>query len=53
MAKNALDFECHNPSFGKGSTNVTGNNESISRNNSFKRTSNSDSFAASDNNEFS
>ncbi|KAL5173782.1 putative transcriptional regulator SLK2 [Glycine soja] len=50
MAKNALGFGGHYPSLSGGSANVTGNNGPMSRNNSFKTTSNSDSSAAGGNN---
>jgi len=52
MAKNALGFGGHAPSLSGGSVNVPGNNGPISRNNSFKTASNSDSSAAGGNNGF-
>ncbi|XP_014512445.1 probable transcriptional regulator SLK2 [Vigna radiata var. radiata] len=52
LAKNALGFGGHAPSLSGGSVNVPGNNGPISRNNSFKTASNSDSSAAGGNNGF-
>jgi len=52
MAKNALSFGGHTPSLSGGPVNVPGNNGPISRNNSFKTASNSDSSAAGGNNGF-
>jgi len=52
LGKNALGFGGHAPSVSGGSVNVPGNNGPISRNNSFKTASNSDSSAAGGNNGF-
>ena len=52
IAKNAMGFGGHTPSLSGGSANVPGNNGPMSRNNSFKTASNSDSSAAGGNNGF-
>ncbi|CAJ1952650.1 unnamed protein product [Sphenostylis stenocarpa] len=52
MAKNALGYGGQTPSLSGGSANVPRNNGPISRNNSFKTASNSDSSAACGNNGF-
>ena len=52
ISKNTMGFGGHTPSLSGGSANVPGNNRPISRNNSFKTASNSDSSAAGGNNGF-
>ncbi|ESW24331.1 hypothetical protein PHAVU_004G121400 [Phaseolus vulgaris] len=52
MAKNAMGFGGHTPSLSGGSANLPRNNGPMSRNNSFKTASNSDSSAAAGNSGF-
>ena len=52
LAKNGLGFGGQSPTITGGSVNVSGNNGPVSRSNSFKAASNSDSSAAGGNNGF-
>ncbi|KAJ1433712.1 LIM-domain binding protein/SEUSS [Sesbania bispinosa] len=52
MAKSGLGFGSQTPAISGGSANVPGNNRPVSRSNSFKAASNSDSSAAGGNNGF-